>query len=138
MIELGIPLSLVGAGITFFAWHKSKHNQFYSTTPWFIPLGVFVWGDGLVLGPFWFLSGLLFDVISPLNCLRYYSLFFMTRSAFEVMYWLNHQAVHSDYRPSLPQWLSWLKPNDVAIAYQLVNTCWMIASAAILIGSFIY
>jgi hypothetical protein len=137
MIQFGIPISLIGLGIAIFSWQKSKRQQFYSNTPGLIPLGVFVWGDGLVLGPFWFLSGIVMMMLSPLNCLRYYALFFMVRSMYEVVYWLNHQATRSDYTPPLPSYLSWLQPNEAAIVYQLINTCWAIASAAILLGSFV-
>jgi hypothetical protein len=64
----------------------------YGLTRWLLPYGSFVWGDAAVLGAFWaaasavslvFHSSQLFLVIQ--------AIFWMVRSAGEVMYWFLQQ-----------------------------------------------
>ena len=53
----------------------SKQGQFYSDVPKpLIGLGIFVWGDALILGPFWVISTmlLLLAEASILDILRYF------------------------------------------------------------------
>lgn len=118
---LALTLIISGLYITHTAWKKSKSDGFYTLTPQFAILGIYVWGDGLVLGPFWSLSGLIFLFLSPLNILRYVLLFYALRSAYEVIYWLNHQAVKDAYRPPLLPALNHLSPKEVSILYQLTH-----------------
>jgi hypothetical protein len=72
-----------------------------------------------------------------LHTFRYYLLFFMIRSFFEVVYWINHQVAQRDYIPPLPKWLSHLGPNEAAIVYQLVNMIWVIVSLSVFIFTFV-
>jgi len=70
---------------------RIKKNN-YGLARWFLPLGVFVWADGLILSPFWFFSLLLFYYLNDwLLFLLTYSLFWAVRSWGEVNYWLNQQ-----------------------------------------------
>jgi hypothetical protein len=129
-------LVLLGLVITFLAVQKSKTDQFYSDTFWLIPLGVFVWGDGLILGPFWLISGLLFLKMSTLWILRYLLVFVAIRSSYEVVYWLNQQAANSKYQPPLFRNVSWLSAQQTAILYQLINTLALFGAVMGLLVSF--
>src|SRR5690554_5830021 len=131
-------LVLVGLslGVSLMAIHRSRSQQFYDDTPGLWPLGVFVWGDGLILGPFWCLSALLFLWLSSLNVVRYWLLFIVIRSAFEVIYWINHQVVTKEYEPPLFRRVSWLGCQESAILYQLLNTCQVILALMGLLFTF--
>jgi hypothetical protein len=114
----------VSGGICFaLGREKSRHKQFYSDTPWLFPLGIFVWGDALILGPFWMIASLLFSFVSFMDMWRCIFIFFALRSAYEVIYWINHQVAQRQYHPPLFRRISWLSPNDAAILYQLLNMC---------------
>ncbi|MFZ1721929.1 MAG: hypothetical protein WAU07_05495 [Microgenomates group bacterium] len=66
-----------------------KNRNPYGHAFWFLPLGVFVWGDALVLGIFWAIvaGGLWFwgtwQVLAAI-----FLLFWLIRSLGEVQYWM--------------------------------------------------
>lgn len=71
---------------------KNK-NPFGLARPWFF-LGAFVWGDLVLIGPWWLFVGLVSLVIKSwffmsLLCLS----FWLVRAWGEVHYWLNEQFV---------------------------------------------
>lgn len=109
--------------IVFLRSINESKIKFYSDTFFLAPLGIYVWGDALVLAPFWILSSLIFIFISQVFILKYLLIFYITRSFFEVIYWLNHQAVKSKFNPPLFRKFSWIKANESAILYQLIHTC---------------
>ncbi|MBD3279685.1 MAG: hypothetical protein GF390_03170 [Candidatus Pacebacteria bacterium] len=114
-------LFLLASLITWLSYQKSRHQQFYSDTFILIPLGVFVWGDGLILGPFWLISSLLFYFFTKQQIWHYWLLFWVIRSSYEVIYWLNHQAANKTYKPPLFRKIAWLDAGQSAILYQLLN-----------------
>jgi len=132
-----IILLLISISSFIFALKKSKNNQFYSDTHLLAPLGIYVWGDGLVLAPFWMIVSLLallqslfikyadsssnISAISPLQAFKFFVLFHTVRSAYEVIYWLNHQSVKDDYDPPLFRNIKCLRPQESAILYQLIH-----------------
>ncbi len=118
-----ISLALVSGVIFWWSLKKSRNHQFYSDTFALSVLGIFVWGDGLILGPFWLFASLLFIVLSPLMITRFILLFYAIRFAFEVVYWINHQVAQKKYMPPLFRHISWLKPQEGAILYQILTTC---------------
>lgn len=137
MVSLLTPwwqLGLIGVSLVVFgvAIQRCKQGHFYSDTPYLFWMGIFVWGDALVLAPFWILAALVFIVISPLLILRYVLTFFVIRAAYEVVYWINHQVVNREYMPPLLRKITWLKPMDAAILYQLLNMCQVIIGLMLL------
>lgn len=131
-------LLLLSSAITYFSYQKSKHNQFYTDTHYLIPLGIFVWGDGLILGPFWAISALLFYSFPGVWILRYFLLFFFFREMFEVIFWILHQASGKDYEPPLFRRVDFLDSDQSAILYQLMTMCLMILAAVGLALSFVW
>lgn len=123
---LSIFLALFALIIFYFSLRFAKSNQFYTDTPGLSWLGIFVWGDGLILAPFWFVSAVAFNFISPLNILRHLLIFLVIRSGYEVVYWITHQVSQKEYEPPLFRNISWLGADEGAILYQLLNTCWVI------------
>ncbi|MCA9369543.1 MAG: hypothetical protein H6774_04075 [Pseudomonadales bacterium] len=120
---LSLCLFLVSVVVFWQAGKNSRHSGFYTDTHVLWPLGVFVWGDGLVLAPFWAVSSVLFLFLDPLWILRYLLLFFTIRSVVEVLYWLAHQFSSNEYQAPLFRRYAWIKQNDSAILYQLFHTC---------------
>ncbi len=118
------------------ALNKVNKSGFYSDTPYLQWLGVFVWGDALILSPFWILSSILFFFMPIQMILRYILVFFLLRSLFEVVYWLNHQAVKSEYRPPLFRRWQQIGTNEAAILYQLINMCQAVVLGSLLLWSF--
>lgn len=101
---------------------KKSKKEFYSDTFFLSLFGIYVWGDALILAPFWILSSMIFLFISDLNILKYILFFYSIRSFFEVIYWLNHQSVKSSYNPPFFRKFKWIKANESAILYQLFHT----------------
>ncbi len=139
MPSASIVFVIVAVVVYFVSLRRSKANQFYSDTPLLSPLGIYVWGDGLVLGPFWVLSGMLWlaTQLPLLWVVRYILLFWLLRSAYEVVYWLNHQAVGSDYCPPFGRDVSWLDKNEQHIIYQLFHTVVVVFSLFLLLYSYV-
>lgn len=127
--------SLLTAGIFFRSITKVRSGKFYSDTPELFWMGVYVWGDALVLAPAWtlgLLSAAIFG-LNPVQMLQWVLLFLLARSFFEVMYWLNHQAVKAEYCPPLLRNLRSLTPDAAAITYQLAHTVVVVITAGILL-----
>lgn len=118
-------LLLVPVGLTIFvvSYRKSRTDQFYSNTLLLTPLGIYVWGDGLVLGPFWLLVGLGSIWLETTQITTLLLVFYLVRSSYEVIYWLNHQAVKDPYKPPIVRYLAYLQNHEAAIIYQLFHTC---------------
>lgn len=137
MKVFALILLIINLIVFFIAVKKSKNNQFYSDVSLLLPLGIFVWGDALILAPFWVISSVIFYFLSPVNILRYFLLFYAVRSMYEVVYWISSQMAGKTYNPPLFRQFTWLKPNDAAILYQLMNMCQMILAVAVFIGTFL-
>jgi len=69
-----------------------KKNNPYKETPFLFLMGIFVWGDALILAPFWFILSL---VTLFLKNGRFFligtSVFWLVRSIGETIYWINQQ-----------------------------------------------
>ncbi|MEK7096969.1 MAG: hypothetical protein AAB859_01490, partial [Patescibacteria group bacterium] len=73
-----------------------KKNPF-GTTEYFFWLGIFAWGDGIIIGPFWFLASLTSFLLKDWNLfLLTVSAFWLVRSFGETIYWLNQQFVKTE------------------------------------------
>ncbi|MDA1079676.1 MAG: hypothetical protein O2840_03250 [bacterium] len=107
------------------ALKRVRDGSFYGDTFWLLPLGVYVWGDALILLPFWIIVAVVFLLsgVSGLGLIRLYLIFAAVRSAYEVVYWLLHQATKDQYRAPLFRKFTGLAPRDGAILYQLLHTC---------------
>lgn len=114
---------------------KSKNDQFYSDVPKPLLLfGIYVWGDGLVLAPFWAASalGALIIRASSTQMYQYFLVFILVRSAYETVYWIGHQMAGKKYKPPHLRNVSWLDAEAQAILYQLFHTCIIILAITLL------
>jgi len=75
------------------AIHQCRYkNNPFGLMHWLWPMGAFVWGDVLVLAIFWIIASIVaYALDSPLLFLLIFSVFWVVRSAGEVMYWLLEQ-----------------------------------------------
>lgn len=129
-------LALTSVVIFFYALRQCRRGNFFGDTVGLWWLGIYVWGDALVLAPFWLISCIAFMSLSGLGIFRWLCLFFLIRAAYEVVYWLNHQAVESQYRPPFMRNTPWLPTAGSAIIYQLLAFCQVVLFSAALLFSY--
>lgn len=93
-------------------------------------LGIFVWGDAIVFGPFWILTSALVLFLQDWYLfLLVFSIFWSVRSFGEVIYWLNEQFAGKNRNP--PHTLKFYKffNNDsIWFIYQIYWQCILVVS----------
>jgi hypothetical protein len=106
-----------------------KKNAFGLATL-FGSLGIFVWGDAIVLGPFWLLTSLLVLFLQDWQLfLVILSLFWVVRSLGEVIYWITEQFSKEHRNP--PETLMlyrYFKSDAVWFVYQVYWQCILVLS----------
>jgi len=117
--------------VFFKAFYESKYkkNAFGLTRPLVI-IGVFVWGDAVVLGPFWTALTILSLVFKDWYLfLLFVAIFWTIRSLGEIIYWLNQQFSTLKRNPieNLP-WQSIFHNDSVWFVHQVIWQCVMVAS----------
>ena len=91
-----IIISLIGI-ISLLSIVKGIHESIIKKNPFGQPFllyifGIFVWGDAVVLGLFWFLTSSICLLFHSLNLfLLIVSIFWIVRSFGEIIYWINQQ-----------------------------------------------
>lgn len=118
---LWLLLTFFSALVFLFSLRKAQNGQFFQDTFWLVPLGIYIWGDGLIIAPFWLISNLVFLFLPPVLIFRFLLLFYLIRSTYEVIYWLFHQSIGKNFKPPLLRHIQWLGPNEGAILYQLFH-----------------
>lgn len=116
-----------------------RQGQTNQPSPFFLPLGAFVWADAVVFGLFWLLVAgwclligdwLLFFLIG--------AVFWSVRSLGEMIYWLNQQFSNIDRNP--PEKFKFLFkffPNDsVWFVYQIFWQCVLVISLVVSVKLF--
>lgn len=103
---------------------KTKKNP-YGETPILFPWGIFVWGDAVVIGLFWFIASM---VSYLLNDAILFSLilavFWGVRSLGETTYWFNQQFSTVDRNPPKKLRGHRLFENDsIWFVYQITHQC---------------
>lgn len=103
---------------------RNKKNA-YGLTPYLFFLGSFVWGDMIILGPFWILVSIVSTILNNFNLfLLFTSIFWTIRSLGEVIYWLNEQFAEKKHNP--PHTLSFyfiIKSDAIWFIYQVFWQC---------------
>lgn len=120
---LGYGLALLVLGLLFFWSLKKSSSQFFTDTPWLLPLGVYVWGDGLVLFPLWIVILAVAAWVHPsaIELFQVYLGGIWLRSFFEVQFWLFKQMHDAEYIPPLVRRFKWMTAEQGGIIYQLVH-----------------
>jgi len=90
-------------------FYESKYKKnAYGLTPGLFILGIFVWGDAVIFGLFWFLSSLISYLLNDwLLFFLIISVFWVIRSLGETIYWINQQFSSKIY--------DWNKPENLLL-----------------------
>ncbi len=102
-------------------YQSVRKKNSYQKTPFLFPLGIFVWGDGVIVGLFWFVIGSIgFIYQDTRSFLILFFLFWLVRALGEIIYWIDQQFSSINRNP--PERLSgyFLVKNDsIWFLYQL-------------------
>lgn len=121
MFIIGLALVVAGLFLFILAHHKASTQAFFEDSPLTLILGIYYWGQGLVIAPFWVLVGLMaMFLLLPLDLLRLYLLFHIFRSSYEILYWLTHKP-SDDLKPPLMGHLADITQGEHLILYQLAQ-----------------
>lgn len=129
IIVLLYALLCLGAFIKGFHEVKNKKNSFGLANRWSL-LGVFVWGDAIVLGLFWLIACFIVLFLQDWYLfLLSISLFWVVRSAGEVIYWLNEQFAGKNRNPPHTlMFYSFFNGDAIWFIYQLYWQCILVVS----------
>lgn len=111
-------------------WESSKKENAFGDTIFLGWLGIFVWGDAVVFGPFWFLASLVPLLLRDWSLfLVIVSLFWVVRSLGETQYWFNQQFSNVHRNPPEKMRCYGLFKNDsIWFGYQIFWQCILVAS----------
>lgn len=131
-----LAFALFNLLVSLKGFYESKHkkNAFGLTRPLVI-IGVFVWADAVVFGPFWTAASLLAFVLQDWYLfLLITSIFWVVRSLGEVIYWLDQQFSTLKRNPieNLP-WQSIFHNDSVWFVHQIIWQCVMVISLVLTI-----
>lgn len=132
MLLFFLVYSLAAVCLGIYNAHYKKNA--FGITNWFLPLGVFVWGDAVVFGAFWLLASFVFFKVNSLwFTLFLISCFWLIRSLGEMVYWLNQQFSKIIRDPAEKHFLYPLVKNEsVWFLHQIIWQC--VAVVALVIG----
>ena len=110
---------------------KDKKNA-YGLVPYLYPLGIYAWGDAVIIGLFWFLSSFVTFLLQDwILFLLIISVFWVVRSLGETIYWFNQQFSSKSYDWNKPEKLfghSVFHNDSIWYVYQVINQCMMVIS----------
>lgn len=118
---------LIIALVSFFIglYQSIKKKNSFQETPYLSWLGIFVWGDAVIIGFFWFLVSFFTLLIKDwLLFLIIVSIFWTIRSLGETHYWLNQQ--FSPLKRNPPERLrgyKFFKNDSIWFVYQIFWQC---------------
>lgn len=125
----------------FLGLYKSyKHKAAFEINHYFLPLGVFAYGDFVIFGPFWIIVS-LFALITQswIFFCFIYSIFWVVRSVGETIYWFNQQFSTIVHYKANAFWPYKIFQNDsVWFIYQIIMQCITVVSiiASLYFGKF--
>lgn len=117
--------------LTWFALRQCiKHKNAFGDTKFLYPLGVYVWGDQTIFGPFWTLSAIVSLLLSDwILFLLIFSVFWLVRSFGETMYWFHQQYSQKILNSPEKYWIYKIYKNkSVWFIYQIINQCMTIVT----------
>ncbi|OGM28041.1 hypothetical protein A2962_05490 [Candidatus Woesebacteria bacterium RIFCSPLOWO2_01_FULL_39_61] len=108
---------------------KDKRSAF-GITPYLLPLGIFVWGDAVIFGLFWFVVSLMTLIVNDwIFFLLIISIFWVVRSVGETVYWINQQFSIINRNPPEKFWFHKYFHNDsVWFIHQIIWQCVTVVS----------
>lgn len=86
MIWLGIALTVCMFAVFVHAAEKLKYGEFDDSSWWLLSFGIYVWGQGVLLAPFWILFGIACMFWwTPSTALTAYIIFHIVRAITEIL-----------------------------------------------------
>ena len=111
---------------------KLKHinTGAYGLTPILYPWGIFVWGDALIFGLFWFFASLISIVLNDWNLFGLiFSIFWVVRGIGETVYWFNQQFSTVERVPlNILPFHRFFKDDSVWFIVQIIMQCITVVS----------
>jgi len=119
------------------AINQTRNGNVFRETHHLSWLGIFVWGDALIIAPFWILASFI-GLLNQNGNLFFLvgSLFWVIRSLGEVMYWLNQQFSNQKRNP--PEKLffyNFINSDAIWFIYQVF---WQCIFVFVVIGSIFF
>ncbi len=105
--------------------HLLTNHRFFSSPPWPLKvLGIYIWGDALIIIPLWGII-LAFALIDHHLGIRAIISLYGARALGEMVYWIHQQFGPRTYRPC-DFGLTHLDTHAIYILYQLANMAQLI------------
>jgi hypothetical protein len=126
-----ILLAFINIIFFFKAYYEITRNKnAFGLTHHLFFLGSYVWGDMIVLGPFWILASGISLILSDWYLfLLIISVFWVARSLGETIYWIAEQfSAKNRNAPQTLRFYKLFKSDAVWFVYQLINQCILVAS----------
>lgn len=118
MVWFGIILLTLVLVVFINAAEKVKYGEFDQVSWWLIPLGIYHWGQAIVLAGFWCLYGVLaMFLFSPAIALRVYLTFLVFRSVTEI--WLVSKHSYTGLLPLFSAHSEQIKEEQILQLYVL-------------------
>ncbi|RJR30860.1 hypothetical protein C4569_03685 [Candidatus Parcubacteria bacterium] len=118
-----------------------RDHKFYDNVNLFLVyvFGIFVWGDALILSPFFIAASIILYIINNAYLtLGVFSAYHFLRQGFEVVYWFLQQfSMKQEFRPP-DRFFKFLKTDELHIIYQLLNFYKTVIWLVVMIISFFY
>lgn len=117
-------------------WHESiKKKNPYGKAIYLSWLGIFVWGDAVIFGPFWLLVSLTAFLLKDWQLfLLIVSVFWLVRSVGETIYWLLEQFTSTKRnRPETLFGYRFFKNDSIFFIYQIFWQCITVLSLIVTI-----
>lgn len=124
-------VGVVSLAVLLKGYYESTHkNNPFGLTDHLFWLGMFVWGDAVILGLFWLVVSVLVLVLNDwLLFLLIIAVFWAIRSLGEIIYWLNQQFSTINRNP--PENLKnyhFFKNDSIWFVYQVFWQCVLVFS----------
>jgi len=135
-IGLMVFWGMAGLAAAVVGWRQVVvRNNPYGKTGGLFWLGMFVWGDAAVFGPFWFLAALVCLAVRDWWLfLLVVALFWLVRSVGETIYWLNQQFSPLNINPAgRLGGDKYFKMDSIWFVYQIIWQCVAVVSAVAVI-----
>lgn len=135
MNTLQFSIIVVYGSISLLAFIRGFYEVFKKNNPFGQPfilfwLGIFAWGDAVILGFFWCLVSLICFLLKDwILFLLIVSVFWVVRSLGEILYWINQQfspIIRNPPKNLLGYY--WFKNDSIWFVYQVIWQCLLVIS----------
>ncbi len=104
---------------------SSRKKNSYGITYFLLWMGIFVWGDAVIIGPFWVIASAASYIFQDwILFLLIFSVFWVVRSIGETIFWFGQQFSHiTRYAPKHLPGYRFIKDDSLWFMYQITVQC---------------